>query len=227
MQARVLEERTLRDKLESAIRYNTNIETQLALHRETVGRVLAMLETERKTLVDLQAAIALELSVHQALGRQGYLGSIFDEILAEISTEVTDVLGNVPNVSGVTLRFDSTHETRKGATKRSIVPVVTKDGLEATFSSLSGGQQSSVELAVDLAIGNVIGRRTGRTPGWLILDESFDGLDVQAKEGCMAILKRYATNRLVAVIDHASELKELFDQRIQVQLHNGVSTVVA
>jgi len=226
-QVQTAEERTLRDKLESATRYNTNIESQIALYRETVGRVLAMLDTERKTLVDLQTAIALELSVHQALGRQGYLGSIFDEILAEISTEVTDVLGNVPNVSGVTLRFDSTHETRKGATKRSIVPVVTKDGLEASFSSLSGGQQSSVELAVDLAIGNVIGRRTGRTPGWLILDESFDGLDVQAKEGCMAILKRYATNRLVCVIDHASELKELFDQHIQVQLHNGVSTVVS
>ncbi len=79
---------------------------------------------------------------------------------------------------------------------------------------------TSVELAVDLAVSEVVSRRTGSVPGWLILDESFEGLDPVTKESCMQILGRYASDKVVLVIDHASELKESFTQFVNV-IHEG------
>lgn len=176
-------------------------------------------------LFNISTDIDKEKAVYLALGRQGYLGSIFDEILNEISSEVTEVLAKIPNVRSMSLKFVSESEGKTGVVRRSIVPLITKDGKEASFKSLSGGQQASVELAVDLAIGNVIGRRTGRTPGWMVLDEAFDGMDFTTKDNCMWLLKRYANDRLILVIDHSTEVKEGFDRSIKVVLENGVSTL--
>ena len=224
-QARKNELASAKAQLESARASNANITAQIQRHRETVERVNCLLEGERSKVTSLKTTIALESSIHQALGRGGYLGRIFDEILVEIGHEVSSVLAMVPNVSSVSLKFVSSHDTKKGTTKRSIVPLITKNGYEAPLGTLSGGQQASIELAVDLAVGNVISRRTGRTPGWIVIDEGFDGLDMPAKEACMEVLKRYAVDRLVVVIDHFSELKELFDRQIVIEMRNGASTL--
>ena len=221
-------ERELADlnaQLRAAANNNADIQLQIQRYQKTVNEVRGILETEKNSLAPLRAEAAMEASVHLALGRQGYMGSIFDEILAEISNEVSDVLVKVPNVSSISLRFSSEYETKKGTTKRSIVPVITKDGLDAPLSTLSGGQQAAVELAVDLAIGAVVSRRTGRTPGWLILDEALVGLDLPAEEACLHVLKRYTPDRLIVVIDHATEVRELFDTKIQVVMQKGVSSV--
>jgi DNA repair exonuclease SbcCD ATPase subunit len=114
--------------------------------------------------------------------------------------------------------------TQKGSVKKAIVPVVCIDGHEATLEAgLSGGMLSTVELAVDLAVGAVLSRREGLCPGWLILDESFEGLDAVSKRSCMEILMNYANNRLVLVTDHATEFKSNFSKNITVEFENGVS----
>ena len=226
LRAHNAERQALEARLADAVAHNKSIVEQAEKYRQIIVNVEGLHQAEVATTQPLRDSLAVETAVALALGRSGYLGAIFDEILAEISTEITDVLANIPNVSSVSLRFSSEVTTAKGTVKKTIQPVVTKDGIEASFKSLSGGQQAAVELAVDLAIGNVIGRRTGRTPGWIVLDEAFDGLDTPAKEACLAILKRYADGRLVIVIDHTSEIKELFDRHVVVQMVSGVSRVL-
>jgi exonuclease SbcC len=188
-------------------------------------QVIESIAAESFKLGEIDGKLTIERAIHGSLGRQGYLGSIFDEILDEISEEVNDVISTIPNVNSVSIRFVSESETKSGKIKRSIAPMVTKDGIEAPLRTLSGGQQSSLELAVDLAIGNVIRRRTGRTPGWLVLDEAFDGMDLPTKETCMELLSRYASERLILIVDHTTEVKEGFDKSIRVTLANGLSKI--
>jgi hypothetical protein len=201
-----------------------------------LGRLRAQAEQSEKITVDLavaqievasiEAQLKAEKDFAHLIGREGFLGSIFDEVLQEISDETNEVLGSIANTRHITLQFRSENVTQKGTIEREIRAFVTVRGHETTIrGGLSGGMLTTVELAVDLAVGAVISRRTGVCPGWLILDESFDGLDAVSKETCIEILQRYGQDRLVLVIDHASELQGMFTNVITVTYENGVSTI--
>lgn len=160
-----------------------------------------------------------------AIGREGFLGSIFDEVLAEISADTNQILASIANTRHCTIEFRSESTTLKGTVKKSITPILQVAGNEAALeANASGGMFSAIELAVDLALGEVVARREGVAPGWLILDESFSGLDSVSMESCMEILGQYARDRLVLVVDHASEFKSLFSKFISVEYQDGVST---
>jgi DNA repair exonuclease SbcCD ATPase subunit len=174
----------------------------------------------------LQKTLSRERDFQHLVSREGFRGSIFDEVLAEISDETNQILAGIANTANCTLHFTSESTTAKGTVKREIVPVVTINGHKATLKfGPSGGMRSAIDLAVDLAVGAVISRREGVTPGWLILDESFDGLGPVEKSTCMEILQRYAQERLVIVVDHSSETQGLFTQRIKVEYLDGVSRI--
>lgn len=160
------------------------------------------------------------------VGREGFLGSVFEEILVEIAAEANARLMSLPNVSYMTIQFDSQREKASGEMKQEIRPVILVNGNSTPLESLSGGQISAVELAVDRGLAEVISRRTCVTPGWLLLDESFDGLDSTVKENALEMLRELAQDNLVLIIDHQTEVKQLFDGFIDVEIDNGVSRVV-
>jgi DNA repair exonuclease SbcCD ATPase subunit len=178
-------------------------------------------------LAEIRVAFAAEADFLHLIGREGFLGAIFDEVLAEISDETNQVLASIANTRNCTIQFTSESLTKKGTINREIVPVVTINGHKASLRfGPSGGMLSAIELAVDLAVGHVISRRTGVCPGWLILDESFDGLGPVEKETCLEILTKYSQDRLVIVVDHATEMQGLFTKKLQVKYKNGVSILV-
>lgn len=187
----------------------------------------ADLARENRLALDAEKKANAELDFSNLIGREGFLGAVFDEVLAEISYEVNELLKGLPNVASITLTFKSETETAKGTISRKIVPVVVKNGVEIPIKAgLSGGQYTSVELAVDLAVATVIGRRTGKMPAFLMLDECFNGHDYPVKEACLEILQKVAENRLILVIDHMTELKEHFTSFIDVESVNDCSRIV-
>lgn len=162
------------------------------------------------------------------VGRNGFLGAIFDEILAEVEVETNEVLARIPNTADWMFRFLSETVTQKGQVKRAIKALVSVDGYEVDVSvGPSGGQRSTVDLAVDLSVLRVVERRTGASPGWLFLDEPFEGLGVIEKEAWAEVLRGHAQDKLIVVIDHASETQELFDVAIGVEYRAGETTVAA
>jgi len=178
----------------------------------------------RRTVLDL--GLRAERDFAHMIGREGFLGLVFDEVLQEISDETNTTLASIANTRHVTLEFRSENVTQKGEVSKEIKPVLTVHGNETSIKGgLSGGMLTSVELAVDLAIGAVISRRSGVCPGWLLLDESFDGLDTVSKESCVEILQRYSKDRLVIVVDHASEMQGAFEHVINVTYENGESRI--
>jgi DNA repair exonuclease SbcCD ATPase subunit len=200
-------------------------EGQARNHRSRVEVELAAAQT---TLEELQSKYNAEMDFQRLVGREGFLGAIFDEVLWEISEETNQLLAQFPNTAHVTLHFRSETTTQKGSLKKSITPVISVGGHEAPLGSgLSGGMETAVELAVDLAVATVVSRRTGAVPGWLILDESFTGLGPVEAEASMEILRAFAETRLVLVVDHASEFKSMFTQFVDVTYERGQSRVSA
>jgi hypothetical protein len=158
-----------------------------------------------------------------AMGRTGFLGLIFDEVLQEVADEANARLGRLANVNRVSLLFTS--ETDKG--RRQIQTWVDIRGHRAKLESgPSGGMRTSLEQVTDLALMSVIQRRTGgRVPGWLCLDEVFVGQGAATKEAALEVLREFAQDRVVLVVDHSTEFAQNFAQTIDISFRDGVSSI--
>jgi DNA repair exonuclease SbcCD ATPase subunit len=176
----------------------------------------------------LSAKLALESDIVALVGYKGFLGSIFSDILAEISSQANDILGQVANVRHLTIDFETEKEAvTSGNVTSKITPVIYNRGRKVSFrAGISGGMQAAVELGVDLAVGNVVSSRRGVYPNFLILDESLHGLGGVAKESCIEMLQSVAGERLVLVVDHSTEFCNLFNQVIEVEQVDGQSRIV-
>lgn len=207
-------------------------EAKIELHRiESIEQqknalLLRIVESNARKS-NLETKLKAERDFALLIGREGYLSSVFDEILFQIQEETNEILGSVANTRHCTIEFRTENITEKGTVQRKIVPVVYISGHEASLKhGPSGGMGSVIELAVDLAVGNVVSERTGVVPGWLILDEPFEGLGPVEKESALEILQRYAQRRLVLVIDHGSEFGAAFSQFIDVESSGDHSRIV-
>lgn len=210
---------------EAEIRHSASEKTRLiaVVSKDKYSKIV---QESGEKLDSAKKDLGKESDFLEAVGRTGFLGAIFDEILSEISSEANSILGQIPNTYGMTINLRSESITQSGKTKKSISTAVTIDGHESNSKDgPSGGQESVLELAVDLAVSRVIRRRTGSSPSWLFLDEPFEGLGVIEKEAFLSILQKQAQDTLVVVIDHATETQEFFDKIVQVEYKSGVSHV--
>lgn len=205
-----------------------------SFERETQQWKLRVAEGERriaeaKTNIDFyQSELGAERDFMGVMGREGFLGVIFEEVLHEIADEANSRLARLANVSHVSIGFRTEVLTQtKGTVRRAITTVVNVSGRECRMETgLSGGMQTSVEQIVDLAVMTVVQRRTGKIPGWLCLDEIFDGQPMTTKETAMEVLREFADDKLVLVVDHGSEFKEMFTSFIDVVHAEGKSSIV-
>jgi DNA repair exonuclease SbcCD ATPase subunit len=211
--------RIAENQLHTATELHQQYQTQLAA-------VTAKIAKHEEAKGQIVADIAVERDFVAMMGREGFLGVIFDDVLREIATEANARIGRLANVSHVSLSFVSESTTQKGKVKKQIQAHVNVGGRATKYKSgLSGGMLTSVEQVVDLGVMAVISRRAGRTLGWLCLDEIFNGQGAMTKESALEVLQEFAQDRLVLVIDHGSEFKEAFTKTITVEQIGGVSRI--
>jgi DNA repair exonuclease SbcCD ATPase subunit len=201
----------------------------VASERRSQAKVLeANHNTTQAKAEATQTALRLEKDVFALVGRQGFLGTIIDEVLVEIAAVANDILGRVANTQHLSIDFETEKqaETTGNVTAR-IVPVVYVNGRRVSLTSgISGGMTGVLELAIDIAVADVISRRRGVYPNFLILDEALDGLDTVAKESALEMLRTHCQDRLILVVDHDVAFAGLFDSVTEVEMTNGRSRIV-
>lgn len=157
---------------------------------------------------------------------KGFRNKVFDEVLESVGTQATSILAGLNNASHITVEFNSDKVSANGNVQEKITPVVYIHGEERKLDeAVSGGQFTSVELAVDLAMARVITDRLNCHLNWIVLDESFEGHDPDTKQSCSKILSEYAVDKLVIIVDHSSEFKEMFTQTVEVRLDHKLSSI--
>lgn len=156
-----------------------------------------------------------------------YTLRVFQETLDLIGDTATNILSFIPNTDTVTIYFEGCKETKSGSIKNEINPIVNVGGNHGIpIKSLSGGERTAIELAVDLAVIDVIESKANKGAAFFVLDEPFDGLDSVCKENCLEIFKQIDTNKKIIIIDHSSELKQMVSDVINV-IKIGESSTVA
>lgn len=194
---------------------------------ETYTKVMESLKKERERFQKYKTELALADAQSALLSdardvMQGFMDRVVQDVLAEINASADRLTVSVPNVSQMSLMLG----LREKRGRAEIVAEISVDGNVVSYNQLSGGQKSVIALLTDLAIWEVVSRyRGGAMPGWLVLDEPFDGMGPEDIDACLEILERYAQDRLILVIHHATEFKKRFQKTYDIVRDNAGSSI--
>lgn len=202
-------------EIESQLKLGQNLMTTLNSHEELFKSEHEKIINYKQKFSENQQKEKIEKTISTILSKNGFLGKYLVDILEEISVETNTFLSRIENTKKLSIQFG----IESTAARQSITVRVTEDGIEAPLlAGTSGGQYSSIRLAVRFGLRNVLSRRTGLNLGWIFLDESFNGLGASDKESCLEILKEVGRDTLVVVVDHDNQFSSYFDQVLEVRL---------
>jgi DNA repair exonuclease SbcCD ATPase subunit len=201
------------------------LERQITSQLNERQRLITLIEQSesRKTILEDDKDTLQHAS--DVLGREGFLSAIFEEILADIQAQTNAMVAEIPNIELFTVSIPSVKETKKGTVNKNISFDIYKHGHKISIRSVSGGQSAALELLSDLAVSEAIRSRSGSRLGWVALDESMDGLDIETKQSMIGLLKRKVTGQIL-IVDHATEVKEGFEKVIEVEYDGRESIIV-
>lgn len=157
---------------------------------------------------------------------KGFTSRTFEDALEAIGDTATRIIRCIPTMANATIQFIGDRETQDGKLKEEINAVISMDGYEnIPIKSLCGGEDSSVDLAVDLSVIDYVESKTGKGTNIFILDEPFTGLDTVCIEEALAVLKNSNINKKIIVVDHNPIIKESMTDRIVV-VRTGDQSVI-
>jgi len=150
----------------------------------------------------------------------------FQDTLDYIGSRATEIINMIPNMSNAVIYFEGAKETKTGKIKNEVNAVINLEGdSQVPIKTLSGGERTAADFAIDLAVGEMIETMTQKGVNFLIIDEGFDGLDSISKIECLEILKQINTEKKILMVDHSSEVKEMVYDIIKVRRINEESFV--
>lgn len=220
-----------RRALDSAITKLQTYEQNKSRYDDSLNKMKLAESTYLKELQEKEAQLLiLEQNLEKAkelhLAIKTYLSVSFEEALGIISENATQIIRCIPNMSNATIQFESQKETQDGKIKEEINAVLSVDGEpNVPIKSLSGGERSATDLAIDLAVIDFIEMKSGKGIDLFILDEPFNGLGPIEIEMALAVLQNSNTNKRIVVVDHHSEVKEMVSDSILV-VREGLTSII-
>jgi DNA repair exonuclease SbcCD ATPase subunit len=182
-------------------------------------------EDIQKELINAEKSLLINEEIKKLV--KTYISYSFDDALDAIGDKATEIIRCVPNVSCGTIQFEGTKESRDGKIKEEVSAVISMDGeIGIPIKSLSGGERSAIDLAVDLAVIDFIEARSGKGMNVFILDEPFTGLGTVEIEMALEVLKNSNTNKRIIITDHNPEVREMVQDRIIVE-RTGTTSKIA
>lgn len=199
-------------------------ESSLKLMKEQETNYLTSLATAEaefsKTLNEISMAEELRKAVKL------FISISFDGALESIGDAATKIIRCVPTMVSATIQLDGQKETKDGKIKEEVNAVISMNGdIGIPIKSLSGGERSAVDLAVDLAVIEFIEEESAKGIDIFILDEPFTGLGPVEIEPVLELLKNITSTKKLIIVDHNSEVKEMVTDRLVVVREGNSSTI--
>ena len=214
------------NKLKAYEEANTRYESALAQMKAKELEYNTIIDKNEKDLAIVDSNLKKAEELLRAV--KLFLSCSFDDALESIGDAATRIIRNIPTMSNSTIQFEGQKETQEGKIKEEVNAVISMDGeIGIPIKSLSGGERSAVDLAVDLAVIDFIESETSKGIDIFILDEPFTGLDTVGIEMALEVLKNSNTNKKLIVVDHNPEVKQLVSNRLVVVRDGLTSKVLA
>jgi len=182
------------------------------------------LESNKTACVELEKNISVAKECKRLIF--SYVMQTFQEILISIGELTTQTLSSIPNMEDATIVFDGYKENADGKIKEEVTPILNVGGNNVPIKTLSGGERTTIDLAVDLSVVEAIETHTSCGADFYIIDEPFDGLDATCRESYLEALQQMDLNKRLIIVDHSSELKEMVSDIITVEKTGDSSVLV-
>lgn len=218
----------LEDNLRTAQQNLNELMKRLANGRQTLGAVqekidhLALVEQNRgEKLAKLENAskeegLYEELAV--AFGKKGIQTLIIDTALPEIEDEANRLLARMTdNRMNIVMETQRAHKTKKEETVETLDINISDELGTRRYEMYSGGEAFRIDLALRIALSKLLARRSGAPLPTLIIDEGFGSQDSAGREKLVEAINSIQDDfEKILVITHIEELKNAFDERIEV-----------
>jgi DNA repair exonuclease SbcCD ATPase subunit len=220
-QNQIKEIKTIQDAYQEAIK---NYERDCENIGIKIQNFKTDLEARVNELNDIEQKVILSEESIRLI--KNYTLQKFQDTLSYIGNRATEIINMIPNMVNAVISFENAKQTKTGSIKNEVNAVINLEGdSKVPIKTLSGGERTSADFAVDLAIGEMIESITQKGVNLLIIDEGFDGLDSISKIECLEILKNLNTDKKILMVDHSSEVKEMVCDIIKVKRINEESCV--
>lgn len=157
---------------------------------------------------------------------KSYANQLFQDSLAIVAVTASKILSQIPNMETATITFDAFKENKNGTLKEEVTAILSMEGeVGVPIKSISGGERTAIDLAIDLAVIDMIESKTGKGIDLLFLDELFDGLDAICRERCLQVLQTHTSSRKIVIVDHSSETKAMVQDKILIIRDGQTSSV--
>ncbi len=210
-----------KSQMESAKRFETSLNTLRAQEFSAQAEIIRW-ETEaaghRENLETAEEAKKVIKS---------YLSCSFDEALEIVGDTATRIIRGIPNMATATIVLEGVKETEEGRVKEEVNAVISMDGEEGIpIRSLSGGERSSVDLAVDLAAIDLLEAKSGKGIDLYVIDEGFTGMDTVCTEMALEVLKNSNLTKRLIIVEHNPIVSQMVTDKIMVHRDGQTSRIV-
>ncbi|MBI4308386.1 MAG: SMC family ATPase [Chloroflexi bacterium] len=182
---------------------------ELAARREQEAQEMHAAQKEHTAYAELA----------EAFGKKGVQALLIETALPEIEAEANHLLGRMTD-GRMSLSLETQREKKSGKGEAiETLDIRISDELGTrSYETFSGGEAFRINVALRIALSRLLARRAGAPLPTLFLDEGFGTQDAAGREKLVEVINAIADDfRLILVITHIDEMKEMFPARIEVQ----------
>lgn len=193
---------------------------------EQAEKAAADLHAARLQLQDAQATRGLAATMERLYGRDGIPKTIIENVaLPYLEQESTRILQRLGLSYEVQLRTEQANKTTDGTRAVLDVVVVKDNAVEQPYHLFSGGEETRINYALQIALARLLRNRKGAGVEVLALDEP-KFLDAAGMTQLVELLRDLEGEfPVILLISHVAELRDAFDQVIEVVRENGRSRI--
>lgn len=175
-------------------------EKLLALKKDLENTAKDLKEAEEKA-----AACEVAKKIHQKAS-----SAALEQKINEINSLSKRYVDRLFEDDGTVIALSSVVETQKKEIRSKIgVNIAHKGNKVKSIKELSGGERARACLAFQLGLSDLY-----HSP-FLMIDEGFNGLDLQTKEECLEVLREVSEDKLLMVVEHGAP-EAFFDDVIKI-----------
>lgn len=193
----------------------------LAKHAKgVVDSATVELNIIRSKIISITERVNSLLAIKEAFGPKGIKTLVIDYIIPRLEERVNDILGQL---SDFKVRLDTQRQSADGETmiEGLFINIYNDIGEEFDYDAYSGGQKLKITIAISEALASL------QKCSFRIFDETFIGLDEESTEGFVAVLDQLKSNfKQVFCISHMRQIKDVFDDSIEIVRENGISRII-
>jgi DNA repair exonuclease SbcCD ATPase subunit len=209
---------SLRAANEKASTASSVIASQEILLGKIAASVKRQHEIEMETIRLRRDKEALEL-VKDAFGSKGIKAVAVDVLIPQLETAVNDVLSQLSDFR-VTLETQKSSVDGESQIEGLFINVHNPQGQSMEYGAFSGGEKVKVTVAIAEALAGL------QKVGFRLLDEAIVGLDEESVLSFTQAMTKIQTKfPQMLVISHIPQIKELFEDRIEIVKRDGVSMI--